>query len=88
VVQGEELRALHPDLQAAGREGNTGQGMGFWNLKTHLNNPFSSKSSHLLILSICVTPWWPSIQLSGDILTQTPTGLHLLSFPTAGPWAL
>ena len=29
VVQGEELRALHPDLQAAGREGNNGQGMGF-----------------------------------------------------------
>jgi len=35
VMLERELRALHPGLQAAGRESDTGPGLSIWNLKAH-----------------------------------------------------
>lgn len=63
---GEELRVLHLDPQAAGREGDTRPGLGIWNCKAHPQWHISSNkaTSAPTRLHLLITPLSMSLQES------------------------
>jgi hypothetical protein len=60
MVLEKELRVLHLDWQAAGRESGTGPGLSFWSLKAHPpSDTLPPSRPHVLIVLLPMSLWGP-----------------------------
>ena len=79
MVLEKQLRVLHPDPQAAGKEYSTGPGLSLWDLKAHLNAILPSKGPHLLQPTSHPSSAHPYELMEAILIQATTVSVHTLT---------